>query len=554
MSKHLLEALKVNIQVGTQKLVSNLSFSVDAGETLGIVGESGSGKSLTSLAIMGLLPANLHLNGKLVFKGKNLAALAPADFNALRGAQIAMIFQEPMSALNPSMRCGQQVAEMLAVHTKLRKKAREKKVIALFEEVELPRARQMYRAYPHQLSGGQKQRVMIAMALACKPQLLIADEPTTALDVSVQASILKLLKKLQQEYGMALIFISHDLQVVRQVANTILVMHRGEVKEYGPAEQIFNHPQDPYTQGLLACRPTAESYEKRLPLVRDFLLNDAATRDIISPRVKEERSLKRQQQRPLFEVKELAKIFGSTRSLFKKSTSVKALEKISLKIYPGESLGLVGESGSGKTTLGRLLVGLDQASDGQIFYKGLDIAQAGPAEWRKLHRQIQIIFQDPFSSLNPRMRVGKAIAEVLQVKGGKASAQAKSEAEQLLEKVGLLKEYYNRYPHEFSGGQRQRIGIARALAVQPEFIVCDESVSALDVSVQAQILNLLNDLKDEFNFTYLFISHDLNVVKYFCDRMVVLQNGHVVETGLAEDVYRQPQEAYTQKLIAAATL
>ena len=554
MPETLLEAQNFSVQAGDQILVHPLSFAVQAGETLGIVGESGSGKSLTSLAIMGLLPPNLRANGQLLFKAKNLLNLTEDQFGAMRGQQMAMIFQEPMSALNPSIRCGAQVAEMLRQHTTLKATARKKKVIALFEEVELPRAKQMYRAYPHQLSGGQKQRVMIAMALACKPKLLIADEPTTALDVSVQAGILKLLKKLQQEYGMALIFISHDLQVVHQVADSILVLHQGHLKEYASAHTVFNHPQDPYTKGLLACRPTADSYDKRLPLVRDFLLNENASREVISPQVKEERTLSRLKQAPLFEIRNLSKFFQSAQGLFKKAQSVAALNQVSLKVYPGESLGLVGESGSGKTTLGRLLVGLEKASAGEIFYEKIDLAKASTAQWRKLHRKIQIIFQDPFASLNPRMPIGKAIAEVLQVQHKRSSAQAKEEAESLLEKVGLLKEYYGRYPHEFSGGQRQRIGIARALAVQPDFIVCDESVSALDVSVQAQILNLLNDLKDEFGFTYLFISHDLNVVKYFCDRMVVLQDGKVVEAGLAEDVYRQPKQEYTQKLIAASQL
>jgi peptide/nickel transport system ATP-binding protein len=551
MSEALLQAQNLKISVGTTPLVHALSFNLKPGETLGIVGESGSGKSLSSLAIMGLLPHNLSVSGELIFKGQDLLKLSQENMGRLRGKEIAMIFQEPMSALNPSMRCGAQVAEMLETHTSLKASDRKKKVLALFKEVELPRATQMYTSYPHQLSGGQKQRVMIAMALACKPQLLIADEPTTALDVSVQAGILKLLKKLQTEYGMALIFISHDLQVVHQVADSILVLHRGEVKEYATADEVFNRPKDPYTKGLLACRPTADSYERRLPLVRDFLLSEIAAKDIISPRVKEERSLLRQKQTPLFEVKNIGKIFKSKAGIFKPQQEVAALSEISLKIYPGESLGLVGESGSGKTTLGRILVGLEKPSQGQVFYDDKDIAKASTKEWRQLHRKIQIIFQDPFASLNPRLKIGVAIAEVLQVQRKMTSAAAKEEAEQLLEKVGLLKEYYQRYPHEFSGGQRQRIGIARALAVQPEFIVCDESVSALDVSVQAQILNLLNDLKDEFGFTYLFISHDLNVVKYFCDRIVVLQNGQLVEEGLAEDVYRQPKNEYTQALIAA---
>lgn len=545
----LLELEQVAIRSGSNYLVKELSFALQARSSLGIVGESGSGKSLTSLAIMGLLPSGLSLEGSIRWRGQELSGLTQAQHRALRGPEMAMIFQEPMSALNPSMTCGAQVLEML--ERRRSGKTKKQQVIALFEEVELPRASTLYHSYPHQLSGGQKQRVMIAMALAADPALLIADEPTTALDVSVQAGILALLKKLQERHDMAMLFISHDLRVVRKVSDQVLVMQKGVVKEYGSVEQVFQNPRDPYTKGLLACRPKPDTYLKRLPLVRDFQRKSGPATPLRSQAERLAEAKEKLNSKPLFEICQLSKFFKSDAGFLAKETSVVALSSVDLRVYPGESLGLVGESGSGKTTLGRILVGLEKASQGQIFYRGQDIAKAKRADWRKLNRQIQIIFQDPFASLNPKQRVGETIAEVLRERRGYKTAKARQEAEVLLEKVGLLPAYYQRYPHEFSGGQRQRIGIARALAVDPEFIVCDESVSALDVSVQAQILNLLNDLKEEFGLTYLFISHDLNVVKYFCDRMVVLQNGKAVEEGLTEELYYQAQQPYTQQLIEA---
>lgn len=551
MSEPLLKITKLKIRHQQSDLVKDLSFELWPGKTLGLVGESGSGKSLSSLAIMGLLPKNLWVKGQIKFDGLNLLNLSEEAFRRLRGSKISMIFQEPMSALNPSMRCGRQVAEILEIHSALSPTEIKKEVLRLFEEVELPRPESIYKAYPHQLSGGQKQRVMIAMAVACKPKLLIADEPTTALDVSVQAGILKLLNKLRGEYGMAMLFISHDLRVVKHVADEILVLHQGETREYGTKREVFENPQDAYTLGLLACRPTAESFERRLPQVRDFLADQQVKREVIPAETRLKRADAKLKQAPLFKVYQLSKTFVGKANWRGKRELVKALDEVTFQIYPGESLGLVGESGSGKTTLGRVLTGLEPANGGKVYFKGKPITTAKSAGWRQLHRKIQIIFQDPFSSLNPRIKIGEAIAEVLRVQRKMNRKEAQDKACQLLQKVGLLAEYYSRYPHEFSGGQRQRIGIARALAMQPEFIVCDESVSALDVSVQAQILNLLNDLKDELGFTYLFISHDLNVVKYFCDRIVVLQNGKLVEEGLAEELYRQPKEAYTRKLIAA---
>jgi peptide/nickel transport system ATP-binding protein len=551
MSETLLSVKDLVISSSEGAIVKKLNFVLQKTKTLAIVGESGSGKSISSLALMGLLAKGLNAKGSIIYNSVELINNKEEEWQKLRGKDIAMIFQEPMSALNPSMTCGKQVAEILQIHTKLGEKEIKKKVLGLFEKVELPRALELYRSYPHQLSGGQKQRVMIAMAIACDPKILIADEPTTALDVSVQAGILSLLKKLQEENGMAMLFISHDLGVVRKVADEILVMHLGQAKEHAATETLFKNPQDSYTKGLLACRPTADTYYRRLPLVRDFMEEEAHETEIISPTVRENRAMAKLKQEPLFQVKDLAKIYRSTQGLWAKKVEHQALNDLAFEVYPQESLGLVGESGSGKTTLGRILVGLEKADRGQVFFKGEDIVNYSAKQWRLLHKSIQIIFQDPFTALNPKISIGDAITAVIQKRKRAGKKQAVAETKELLEKVGLLPDYYPRYPHEFSGGQRQRIGIARALAVQPEFIVCDESVSALDVSVQAQILNLLNDLKEEFGFTYLFISHDLQIVKYFCDRVLVIQNGKLVESGFSEEIYREPKEEYTQKLIAA---
>jgi peptide/nickel transport system ATP-binding protein len=551
MSETLLSVKDLVISSSEGAIVKKLNFVLQKTKTLAIVGESGSGKSISSLALMGLLAKGLNAKGSIIYNSVELISNKEEEWQKLRGKDIAMIFQEPMSALNPSMTCGKQVAEILQIHTKLGEKEIKKKVLGLFEKVELPRALELYRSYPHQLSGGQKQRVMIAMAIACDPKILIADEPTTALDVSVQAGILSLLKKLQEENGMAMLFISHDLGVVRKVADEILVMHLGQAKEHAATETLFKNPQDSYTKGLLACRPTADTYYRRLPLVRDFMEEEAHETEIISPTVRENRAMAKLKQEPLFQVKDLAKIYRSTQGLWAKKVEHQALNDLAFEVYPQESLGLVGESGSGKTTLGRILVGLEKADRGQVFFKGEDIVNYSAKQWRLLHKSIQIIFQDPFTALNPKISIGDAITAVIQKRKRAGKKQAVAETKELLEKVGLLPDYYPRYPHEFSGGQRQRIGIARALAVQPEFIVCDESVSALDVSVQAQILNLLNDLKEEFGFTYLFISHDLQIVKYFCDRVLVIQNGKLVESGFSEEIYREPKEEYTQKLIAA---
>ncbi len=550
MSESLLQVKGLRISSDQSVLVNGLNFDLSKGQTLGIVGESGSGKSLTSLAIMGLLAPGLKVEGSIVFNGTELLKLSKDQYLEFRGNKISMIFQEPMTALNPSMRCGRQVAEILEQHSRLSARQIKAEVLELFKKVQLPRPEQIMNSFPHQISGGQKQRVMIAMAVACKPQLLIADEPTTALDVTVQADILELLDRLKKEYGMAMIFITHDLGVVKQVADEVMVMYKGEQLETAGADKIFNHPEHPYTKGLLACRPTAETNYRRLPLVSDFTKNNNWQGEVVTKPEREAEAEELQKQNPLLEIRHLDKWFSS--SAFLGSThTVKAVKDVSFSIYPGETLGLVGESGCGKTTLGRVLCGLEKPTAGEVFYRGRDLSNLSAREWRKLHREIQIIFQDPFSSLNPRISVGKALLEVIQRHRKKTRSEARTEVIRLLEKTGLNASQYDRYPHEFSGGQRQRIGIARALALNPDFIVCDESVSALDVSVQAQIINLLNDLKEEFGFTYLFVSHDLAVVKYISNRIMVMQNGEIVESGQADRLYENPQTAYTQKLIAS---
>ncbi len=544
----LLSLKGLSIVKGDQVLVEPLSFDLTKGKTLALVGESGSGKTLSSLAIMGLLAPGLEVRGSIHFKGQSILEYSASDWQKLRGKEVAMVFQEPMSALNPSMKCGKQVAEILRNHGV--KKNLKPRVLELFEKVELPRIEQMYHSYPHQLSGGQKQRVVIAMAIANNPSLLIADEPTTALDVSVQASILELLKKLQVEFGMSMVFISHDLGLVRKIADEVLVMYQGEMKEHNETEVIFQNPKDPYTKGLIACRPQADTHYRRLPLVQDFLLGHVQDLELLSPEEKDKQARAKQKQSPILEVSALRKTYQSKNGLLGKTEMVDAVQEVSLNIRKGESVGLVGESGSGKSTIGRILVGLEQATEGDMHFKDQDLNNRNRPAWRKLNRDLQIIFQDPFASLNPRISVGESIAEVLRVNRHQAKDEAWENALQLLEKVGLLRDYAKRYPHEFSGGQRQRIGIARALAMEPEILVCDESVSALDVSVQAQILNLLNDLKEEYNLTYLFISHDLQVVRYFCDRVLVLQKGKLVEEGFSEALFQNPQQEYTAKLIS----
>ncbi len=552
--------------------VHGIDLEVFAGRTLGLVGESGSGKSVSSLAVMRLLNER---NSQIKADSIRLGDDEIKDFNesqmaTVRGKRIAMIFQEPMTSLNPVYKCGYQVSEMILQHegkTALRqaqgpvsKKEAKERVIKLFKQVMLPRPEAIYDSYPHELSGGQKQRVMIAMAIACHPQLLIADEPTTALDVTVQLEILKLLRQLQAETGMGMIFITHDLGVVAEIADDVAVMHNGEIMERGTVQQILSHPKHPYTQGLLACRPPMDVRLKRLPVVKEFLdgqwqggkeqiLKDLQITD-------EERQAHLKQlysHSPILKVEHLQTWYPLRKGVFSRVYGhVKAVDDVSLEVYEGETLGLVGESGCGKTTLGRSILRLVEPTGGKVWFDGIEVTALKGQALRDFRKQAQIVFQDPYSSLNPRITIGEAIAEPMQVHGIENDAGKRRKAVcDLLEQVGLQAEHYDRYPHEFSGGQRQRICIARALAVNPRLVICDESVSALDVSVQAQVLNLLNRLKKERNLTYIFISHDLSVVRFMSDRVVVMYNGTPVEMEDADQLFEHPQNAYTKKLIAA---
>ena len=534
-------------------VVHQLSYELYENEILGIVGESGSGKSVSSLAIMGLLPKGISQisEGSIALEGNDLTSISEKKFQQIRGNEIAMIFQEPMSSLNPSMKCGPQVAEILHQHTSLTSKEIKQEVLSLFEKVKLPNPEELFSKYPHQISGGQKQRVMIAMAIACKPKILIADEPTTALDVTVQKEIIHLLKELQAETKMSILFISHDLSLISEIANRVLVMYKGEIVEQGIAKVIFENPKHKYTQALIASRPSLDFRLKRLPTIQDFL-EEKTVNEVISETERKQAQSKIYAQLPLLEVINVEKEYFSTMGLFGKKVGFKAVQDVSFKIYEGETVGLVGESGCGKSTLGNAILQLDKATAGQIIYKGKDITHLNNSEIRKFRKEIQIIFQDPYSSLNPRIPVGKAIMEPMQVHGLYANdKERKAKTIEILERVGLGESFFNRYPHEFSGGQRQRIGIARTIALQPKLIVCDESVSALDISVQAQVLNLLNELKENFGFTYIFISHDLAVVKYMSDQVIVMNKGKIEEMADADDLYANPKSDYTKKLIEA---
>ena len=543
------------------KAVSDVSFSIGAGKVLGIVGESGSGKSVTSFSIMRLHdPGATKIGGEIDFEEVDLLDLSPEEIRRYRGNKIAMIFQEPMTSLNPVFTCGEQVKEAIILHQKADSQTAKAKTIALFKEVQLPSPEQVFKSYPHQLSGGQKQRVMIAMALSCNPSLLIADEPTTALDVTVQKTILQLLLKLKTERRMAMIFISHDLAVISEIADDVAVMYKGRIVEQGPAAELFRNPQHPYTKGLLACRPSPERLLKTLPVVADFLNEnkDMAVahlleRNSYTPQEIAERRAKLYAEKPLLQVKGLCTWYPVNSGLFGKTKEfVKAVDQVSFDVFPGETLGLVGESGCGKTTLGRSILRLVEPTSGEILFEGRSVTDLNKKDLRSMRRDVQIIFQDPYSSLNPRLTVGNALMEPLQVhKVFDNDLRRKAHVLSLLERVDLKPEHFNRYPHEFSGGQRQRIVIARALALQPKFIICDESVSALDVSVQAQVLNLLRQLQQEFGLTYIFISHDLAVVKHISDRMIVMNKGRIEEEGFPEDIYHHPKAEYTQKLIAA---
>ncbi|HTA27191.1 MAG TPA: ABC transporter ATP-binding protein [Bacteroidia bacterium] len=554
---------------GTFKAINGISYSLERGQCLGIVGESGSGKTVSSLALMRLIPrAGKISGGELIFNsaenGKTaIQNLSEKEMRSFRGNEIAMVFQEPLTSLNPVLTCGYQVMEAIMLHQQVSKAESRNRTLELFKKVKLPRPETIVDSYPHQLSGGQKQRVMIAMAMSCNPSLLIADEPTTALDVTVQKTILELMKELQEENGMSIIFISHDLGVIAEIADKALVMYKGDIVEQGNILDIFSNPQHPYTKGLLACRPPLDKRLKLLPTVKDFLepqppllVGEGRVRSsqgIITSEERKEAHQKLYAAEPILKVENLKTYFPVSKGIFGKTTDyVKAVDDISFNIYPGETLGIVGESGSGKTTLGRTILRLIEPTSGNLIYKGTDILKLQAEQMRHYRKKLQIIFQDPYSSLNPHFTVGESIVEPMRVHNILADEQQrKKKAIELLERVNMNASQFNLYPHEFSGGQRQRVCIARALALNPEFIVCDECISALDVSVQAQVINLLSELKKDFGFTYLFISHDISVVKFISDRMVVLYNGKIEEMGDADEIYFNPQKDYTKRLINA---
>ena len=538
---------------GLNEVLHGISYNLYSDEILGIVGESGSGKSVASLAIMGLLPLKSGVTtlGEVIFNAENLIDCSQKQLESIRGEKIAMIFQEPMSALNPSICCGKQVEEILLQHTNITTKEANKEVVRLFNAVKLPEPKKTYKKYPHEISGGQQQRVMIAMAIACKPQILIADEPTTALDVTVQKEIIALLKTLQKEFKMSVVFISHDLALVSEIADRILVMYKGAIVEKGATKSVFKNPQKKYTKALIGARPTIKGRLKRLPTISDFF-SGIIPKAIITKTAREEKHEKIYSHPPLLEVLNLEKTYYSKASFFGIKTALKAVDNVSFKVYSGETLGLVGESGCGKSTLGKAILQLDKATAGTLKYKGNDVTNLSKKALRTLRKEIQIIFQDPYASLNPRLTVGKAIMEPMKVYGlFDSDNERKAKTIEVLEKVGLEAAHFDRYPHEFSGGQRQRVGIARTIAVQPKLIICDESVSALDISVQAQVLNLLNTLKEDYGFTYIFISHDLSVVKFMSDQLMVMNKGKIEEIGEADSIYESPQKEYTKILIEA---
>ncbi len=545
---------------GITSAVKNISFEIDRGETVAIVGESGSGKTVTSLSILQLLPSPpaRYNNGQILFSENgneplDILKLDEKELRKIRGNKISMIFQEPMTSLNPVKTCGAQVIEAIRIHQNISQKEAEEKTIELFANVKLPDPKSIIKRYPFEISGGQKQRVMIAMAMSCHPSLLIADEPTTALDVTVQKTILELIKELQVQQEMSVIYITHDLGLVAEIADKVIVMYKGEVVEAGNAKEIFLHPQNPYTKALLACRPDASAKGKRLPVISDFLdeTPEPVKPEISYQKPKNEKTTSTAE--PLLRIENLKVYFPVKKNFFGKVLKeFKAVDDVSFTIQKGETVGLVGESGCGKTTLGRSLIRLIEPSSGNIFFNGQNIATIPTDQLRKMRKDIQIIFQDPYGSLNPRLTIGEAISEPMKIHGIQPNQkQRKEKIVDLLEKVDLKPEYFNRYPHEFSGGQRQRICIARALGLNPDFIICDESVSALDVSVQAQVLNLLNDLKKELGFTAIFISHDLGVVHYISNRIMVMSKGKIVETGSADAIYFNPKKEYTQQLISA---
>lgn len=543
--------------------LQHISCCIEAGKTLALVGESGSGKSVSALSIMGLLPSppviirhgkiELHLEDETSI---DLLSCTQLQFEKIRGSRIGMIFQEPMSSLNPLMKCGRQVAETMMLHRMMSKELAIEETLKLFEEVKLPEPKSMLDRYPHELSGGQKQRVMIAIAICCNPMLLIADEPTTALDVTVQKSILDLLKDLQIKRGMSILFITHDLNLVKRFADDVMILYKSKMVEFGPTDRIFNHPEQAYTKGLLNCRPSDQTRVRFLKTIQESVENNSdmdASENQISIKSYEARIEQLKQHKAILELKDLFVWYPTKRNFIGNPIAwYKAVNGVNLTIHEGETMGLVGESGCGKTTIGKSIVQLTEITQGTIWYKGKDIRRFSKSELNDYRKEVQIIFQDPYSSLNPRIPIGDAIREPIDVHGLYSANERSQKVEELLSKVGLLPEHARRYPHEFSGGQRQRICIARALSMQPSFIICDESVSALDVSVQAQVLNLLVSLRDEFNLSYLFISHDLSVVRHISDQIAVMQSGIIEELNDAERLYHQPEEPYTKKLLASS--
>lgn len=537
--------------------VKGISFDIPENTTVALVGESGSGKSVTSLATMGLLPvgqSKIDEQSKIIFEGKDLLSLSRTEMRKICGKDIAMIFQEPMSSLNPVFTVGNQIAEVLCLHMGLSRKQARQRVLELLKEVGIPSPETKIDAYPNQLSGGQQQRVMIAMAIACEPKLLIADEPTTALDVTIQKQIIDLLESLRKRRQMSMLFITHDLALVGEIADKVIVMRHGEIREQGVAEEVLEQPKDVYTRALLYCRPQMSQRPYRLPVTSDFMRqedNILVEQSFDASEIPERKRGLNGDEQIILEVKDLKKSFYSRKGLFGKE-EFQAVKGVSFKLAKGKTLGLVGESGSGKTTVGLLLMRLHQASGGQAFIEGKDILSLTEKEFAKYQRKIQIIFQNPYASLNPRFTIGQILLEPMQIHGiGKDDAERKQIALGLLERVNLPEQAYYRYPHEFSGGQRQRIAIARCLTLKPEILICDESVSALDVSVQAQVLNLLQDLQDEFGLSYIFISHDLSVVKYISDQVMVMNHGEVVEIANSDELYAHPQHDYTKRLLQA---
>ncbi len=558
----LLDVKNLNIEFHTQenivKAVNNVSFSIKEGQTIGLVGESGSGKSVTSLACMRLIPTppGKITSGEILFQGEDLLKKSQEEMRKIRGNDISMIFQEPMTSLNPVFKVGEQISEALMLHKAMTKKQAWARTIELLDQVGIPNPSQKAHAYPHEMSGGQKQRVMIAMAISCEPKLLIADEPTTALDVTIQKQVLELMFKLQEEYKMGMLFITHDLGVIADIADEVVVMYRSEIMERNLTQEIFKKPTHPYTKGLLACRPSLDKNPKRLLTVSDFMTEQGAEKEInkelLHPYEKSF-SFDEEKNPVLLEVKDLKTYFPIKGGLFGQTIAdVKAVDGVSFQLRKGKTLGLVGESGCGKTTLGRSILRLVEPTQGSVIYDGIDITSLDAPAMREMRSRMQIIFQDPYSSLNPRMTIAETLLEPMDIHGiGENKKQKLDKAKWLMNKVGLNANQLNRYPHEFSGGQRQRISIARALTLNPEFIICDESVSALDVSVQAQVLNLLLDLQEEFGLTYIFISHDLSVVNFISDEVGVMNAGKIVEMNNADEVYHRPQQEYTRSLLEA---